>query len=236
MIQQTMNKEGGGPRPPGSPPRRVRAAWSGAHAQTSWSVKQYHRYSERQAAAAAAAEAGPPGRAVPPLPPPAVERPRQYAVEGTPINFSTATSLSDLTMDDLGEPEPEPQLGPAQAAHRPPPPEVPTVYATEGTPGVFSRADSLSDIVSAVQPPEDRPAAADWQRPDGAAPDASPSRTSSLSSLSMPSSDGDSETDDMLLERCISSAMPKSRSDGGPAAPPAGQHTDRTGAARSIGF
>uniref|UniRef100_UPI0037E8462C adenomatous polyposis coli protein isoform X2 n=1 Tax=Semicossyphus pulcher TaxID=241346 RepID=UPI0037E8462C len=36
---------------------------------------------------------------VPPPPPPPEEVPRVYCVEGTPLNFSTATSLSDLTID-----------------------------------------------------------------------------------------------------------------------------------------
>ncbi|XP_043216167.1 adenomatous polyposis coli protein-like [Amphibalanus amphitrite] len=198
MIQQTMNRKDDRSGLGDSPSRRAAGASSAHHGQ-SWSVKQYHRYTERQASGAARlARAGLP---LPP-PPPAAERPRQYAVEGTPVNFSRAESLSDLELEEAE---------PAERAAPPPPPppapagDTPTVYATEGTPGVFSRADSLSDICAAVERPagpDGRPSAAtngvdghDWR-------------------LHSSGGDTDSETDDMLLERCISSAMPKtSRSD-----------------------
>jgi len=90
------------------------------------------------------------------------DQPRAYRVEDTPLNFSAATSLSDLTVD-------EPQSGRlsvdsadglietrqgrrgfGRAGHaRSMPPsggETPMRFMTEGTPAVFSRNDSLSSL------------------------------------------------------------------------------------------
>ena len=88
------------------------------------------------------------------------DQPRSYRVEDTPLNFSAATSLSDLTVD-------EPQSGRisvdsndglietrqsrrGRAGHtRSMPPsggETPMRFMTEGTPAVFSRNDSLSSL------------------------------------------------------------------------------------------
>jgi len=102
-----------------------------------------------------------------------LDMPRSYGVEDTPINFSAATSLSDLTVD-------EPQSGrisvdsndgllenkknsrrrsrlssgegiqgrvPQSGG------ETPHFYATEDTPAVFSRNDSLSSLESEMIEP-----------------------------------------------------------------------------------
>ena len=72
------------------------------------------------------------------------DQPRAYKVEDTPLNFSAATSLSDLTVD-------EPELRPVRprAVARSVPAsgtETPLRYMTEDTPAVFSRNDSLSSL------------------------------------------------------------------------------------------
>ncbi|XP_076044562.1 uncharacterized protein LOC143027230 isoform X2 [Oratosquilla oratoria] len=82
-----------------------------------------------------------------------------YATEGTPINFSTATSLSDLTLDST-EPQPGSRSGGISQLDSPHTPagsaaskksttgtyDSPQQYAVEGTPAVFSRCDSLSSL------------------------------------------------------------------------------------------
>ena len=92
----------------------------------------------------------------------AVDQPRSYRVEDTPLNFSAATSLSDLTVDDpdlrSGRISVDSQDGlletktggrrghgrgrsmPASGA------DTPLRYMTEDTPAVFSRNDSLSSL------------------------------------------------------------------------------------------
>ena len=80
---------------------------------------------------------------------------KTYAVEGTPLNFSRATSLSDLTADDVSE---KGKCTPGEPAETPvvvrevdslpllADEAMPTVYNTEGTPMSFSRNDSLSPL------------------------------------------------------------------------------------------
>ena len=75
------------------------------------------------------------------------EQPRAYKVEDTPLNFSAATSLSDLTVD---EPELRSDCRPrARGQVRSVPAsgtETPLRFMTEDTPAVFSRNDSLSSL------------------------------------------------------------------------------------------
>ena len=75
------------------------------------------------------------------------DQPRSYKVEDTPLNFSAATSLSDLTVD---EPELRSDCRPrARAQARSVPAsgtETPLRFMTEDTPAVFSRNDSLSSL------------------------------------------------------------------------------------------
>uniref|UniRef100_A0A6A7FVB8 Adenomatous polyposis coli homolog n=1 Tax=Hirondellea gigas TaxID=1518452 RepID=A0A6A7FVB8_9CRUS len=61
-------------------------------------------------------------------------------IEGTPMGFSNATSLSDLTVDSC---EQEPKVKKPSNLPRA---ETPKKYATEGTPANFSRCDSLSSL------------------------------------------------------------------------------------------
>ena len=87
------------------------------------------------------------------------DQPRAYRVEDTPLNFSAATSLSDLTVDDpdlksgrisvdsearvtrvTGSSGARVQSVPASGA------DTPLRYMTEDTPAVFSRNDSLSSL------------------------------------------------------------------------------------------
>uniref|UniRef100_A0A3P9MJV6 APC regulator of WNT signaling pathway n=1 Tax=Oryzias latipes TaxID=8090 RepID=A0A3P9MJV6_ORYLA len=70
-------------------------------------------------------------------PPPAEEVPRVYCVEGTPLNFSTATSLSDLTIDS------------------PPNEETPPIIAQRtqaGFPEGENGEDILAECISAAMP------------------------------------------------------------------------------------
>ena len=75
------------------------------------------------------------------------DQPRSYKVEDTPLNFSAATSLSDLTVD---EPELRSDSRPrARGQARSVPAsgtETPLRFMTEDTPAVFSRNDSLSSL------------------------------------------------------------------------------------------
>ena len=89
------------------------------------------------------------------------DQPRSYRVEDTPLEFSAATSLSDLTVEDpdlrsgrasaashddlLSDPRSHrrgrgPRSFPASGA------DTPLKYMTEDTPAVFSRNDSLSSL------------------------------------------------------------------------------------------
>ena len=76
------------------------------------------------------------------------DQPRAYKVEDTPLNFSAATSLSDLTVDEpeLRSDSSRPR-GRAQARSVPASgTETPLRFMTEDTPAVFSRNDSLSSL------------------------------------------------------------------------------------------
>merc|ERR1719187_2338652 len=197
-----------------------------------------------------------------------VEQLRSYRVEDTPINFSTSTSLSDLTLD-------EPQSGrisvdsvdglveskkqrkrrsrlssgdvvPAMSGQ-----ETPLHYATEDTPAVFSRNDSLSSLSCDEAPPLKGPAhfasrnsktssatvsspgsfqshlprpstvgrsessgsSTAGRRTAGDVGQIEEERTSSLSSLSTESLNNTNLDEEDLLADCISSAMPKSKSE-----------------------
>ena len=73
-----------------------------------------------------------------------LDQPRSYKVEDTPLNFSAATSLSDLTVD---EPDMKPHRARGQERSVPASgTETPLKYMTEDTPAVFSRNDSLSSL------------------------------------------------------------------------------------------
>lgn len=79
----------------------------------------------------------------PPLPqrkdvPPPEEVPRVYCVEGTPLNFSTATSLSDLTIDS----PPNEEAAPPSAAPRTRP----------GVPEGENGDDILAECINAAMP------------------------------------------------------------------------------------
>ena len=80
----------------------------------------------------------------------APDQPRSYRVEDTPLNFSAATSLSDLTVDtqdDLPLTSKDRRVAargrslPAGSGA-----DTPLRYMTEDTPAVFSRNDSLSSL------------------------------------------------------------------------------------------
>ncbi|XP_077354573.1 adenomatous polyposis coli protein isoform X2 [Festucalex cinctus] len=78
----------------------------------------------------------------PPPPPPAEEVPRVYCVEGTPLNFSTATSLSDLTIES----PPNEEAPPTSAA--PPSSQARHAAPPEGENG----DDILAECISAAMP------------------------------------------------------------------------------------
>ncbi|KAK5612530.1 hypothetical protein CRENBAI_012306 [Crenichthys baileyi] len=84
----------------------------------------------------------PQSRSLPPqrkdVPPPPEEVPRVYCVEGTPLNFSTATSLSDLTIDSPPNEESAP------------PPSAPRTRA--GVPEGENGDDILAECISAAMP------------------------------------------------------------------------------------
>jgi adenomatosis polyposis coli protein len=103
------------PRQPPAPPER-----KGSH------------LSHPCVAAAAAASQDDCGGARPPA-----DTVRCWGVEGTPIHFSAATSLSDLAVE---EPTPRPTLLSGR--------DTPRAFMTEDTPAVFSRNDSLSSLES----------------------------------------------------------------------------------------
>ncbi|XP_037122593.1 adenomatous polyposis coli protein isoform X2 [Syngnathus acus] len=76
--------------------------------------------------------------------PPSEEVPRVYCVEGTPLNFSTATSLSDLTIDSPPNEEANPAAAPPSSsssqAHR------------AGLPEGDNGDDILAECISAAMP------------------------------------------------------------------------------------
>ncbi|XP_056258946.1 adenomatous polyposis coli protein isoform X2 [Seriola aureovittata] len=78
-----------------------------------------------------------------PLPPPE-EVPRVYCVEGTPLNFSTATSLSDLTIDSPPNEE--------AAAVIPLAPPTSTQRRRPGLPEGENGDDILAECISAAMP------------------------------------------------------------------------------------
>ncbi|XP_024116935.1 adenomatous polyposis coli protein [Oryzias melastigma] len=118
----------------------------------------------------------PPQRRAPPprgkevVPPPAEEVPRVYCVEGTPLNFSTATSLSDLTIDS---PPNEEAAAPAAA------PSL-TQRMRAGFPEGENGEDILAECISAAMPkakprkPARAPAGAELQQGPPAPPPAAP--------------------------------------------------------------
>lgn len=79
------------------------------------------------------------------VPPPPEEVPRVYCVEGTPLNFSTATSLSDLTIDSPPNEEASAALMPVA-----PPPSAPRRRA--GFPEGENGDDILAECISAAMP------------------------------------------------------------------------------------
>ena len=80
----------------------------------------------------------------------APDQPRSYRVEDTPLNFSAATSLSDLTVDTQDDLPLTSKDRRAAARGRSLPAgsgaDTPLRYMTEDTPAVFSRNDSLSSL------------------------------------------------------------------------------------------
>lgn len=78
-------------------------------------------------------------------PPPAEEVPRVYCVEGTPLNFSTATSLSDLTIDSPPNEE-------ATAAILPAGPPTAAQESRAGHPEGENGDDILAECISAAMP------------------------------------------------------------------------------------
>jgi len=192
------------------------------------------------------------------------DQPRAYKVEDTPLNFSAATSLSDLTVDEPelrsdSRPRARGQVRSVPASGT----ETPLRFMTEDTPAVFSRNDSLSslecedsnmssDILgkgpaqsraskmssATVSSPGSfqshlpRPQAVGRSGSSGSSSGpsernnraggaaavtgsdlANKSFNSSLSSLSIESLDNTNPDEEDLLADCISSAMPKSRSE-----------------------
>ncbi|XP_037607710.1 LOW QUALITY PROTEIN: adenomatous polyposis coli protein [Sebastes umbrosus] len=79
------------------------------------------------------------------VPPPAEEVPRVYCVEGTPLNFSTATSLSDLTIDSPPNEE-------AAAAVIPVAPPPSSQRRGAGLPEGENGDDILAECISAAMP------------------------------------------------------------------------------------
>ncbi|CAB3379404.1 Hypothetical predicted protein [Cloeon dipterum] len=133
---------------------------------------------------------------------------KTFAVEDTPFELSTATSLSDLTTNSA------PRIADGQCY-------TPIRYATEDTPAAFSHASSLSSLHT-----EDgevcKPLGEAWGINNAAASSASEevvtvvSRNGSLSSLSADNESLGAEpspSDKALLEQCISMGMSKSKGD-----------------------
>lgn len=79
------------------------------------------------------------------LPPPPEEVPRVYCVEGTPLNFSTATSLSDLTIDSPPNEE-------AAVAVLPVGPPTSAQGRRAGLPEGENGDDILAECISAAMP------------------------------------------------------------------------------------
>ncbi|XP_033502618.2 adenomatous polyposis coli protein isoform X1 [Epinephelus lanceolatus] len=79
------------------------------------------------------------------MPPPPEEVPRVYCVEGTPLNFSTATSLSDLTIDSPPNEE-------AAAAVIPVAPPTSSQRRGAGLPEGENGDDILAECISAAMP------------------------------------------------------------------------------------
>lgn len=79
------------------------------------------------------------------MPPPPEEVPRVYCVEGTPLNFSTATSLSDLTIDSPPNEE-------AVAAVTPVAPPTSGQRRGAGLPEGENGDDILAECISAAMP------------------------------------------------------------------------------------
>uniref|UniRef100_A0A673AMH0 APC regulator of WNT signaling pathway n=1 Tax=Sphaeramia orbicularis TaxID=375764 RepID=A0A673AMH0_9TELE len=80
------------------------------------------------------------------VPPPPEEVPRVYCVEGTPLNFSTATSLSDLTIDS----PPNEEAGAATVMPVAPP--TSTQRKRAGLPEGENGDDILAECISAAMP------------------------------------------------------------------------------------
>ncbi|KAF4518709.1 hypothetical protein B566_EDAN013728 [Ephemera danica] len=165
---------------------------------------------------------------------------KTYAIEGTPVMISNATSLSDLTVNSDSPSPHRPQMSQRQPSDGQS--YSPTVYATEDTPMQFSHASSLSSLHM-----EDEGAACiqdtfrsrlpvlvdrgdqfhsdggSWEQDERRQKTASSaseevvtvlSRTGSLSSLSVESLGAEpSPSEQALLDQCISLGMPKSKSD-----------------------
>lgn len=75
------------------------------------------------------------------MPPPPEEVPRVYCVEGTPLNFSTATSLSDLTIDSPPNEEVAAPVAPPTSSQR-----------RAGLPEGENGDDILAECISAAMP------------------------------------------------------------------------------------
>ncbi|XP_059490549.1 adenomatous polyposis coli protein-like isoform X3 [Neocloeon triangulifer] len=131
---------------------------------------------------------------------------KTFAVEDTPFGLSTATSLSDLTINSAA------RVVDGQCY-------TPIRYATEDTPANFSHASSLSSL-NVEEGDVRRPPAEAWGINKAAASSASEevvtvvSRNGSLSSLSVESLGAEpSPSEQALLDQCISMGMSKSKSD-----------------------
>ncbi|XP_064596590.1 adenomatous polyposis coli protein-like isoform X2 [Liolophura sinensis] len=135
-----------------------------------------------------------------------------FAVEGTPINFSTATSLSDLTMDSvegIGRKLSDPEEGPTKSSSDMVPVSIvrnmasrledsvfltdvaacdsPRVYGMEGTPMSFSRNDSLSSLGCIDDEHDTKPSQSDRELVPGRSKLPRRSNTRSQSKLPTPS-------------------------------------------------
>jgi hypothetical protein len=164
---------------------------------------------------------------------------KTYAIEGTPVMISNATSLSDLTVNSESSSPQRPQMMQRQPSDGQS--YSPIVYATEDTPAQFSHASSLSSLqiedegactqetfrsrlpILVDRGDQFHSDGGSWEQDERRQKTASSaseevvtvlSRTGSLSSLSVESLGAEpSPSEQALLDQCISLGMPKSKSD-----------------------
>ncbi|KAK6959095.1 adenomatous polyposis coli protein, partial [Biomphalaria glabrata] len=118
---------------------------------------------------------------------------RSYATEGTPLNFSAATSLSDLSV--AGDKV-----------------DRPIKFVVEDTPVCFSRNSSLSSITSLDKPEQPYVPAPNQNSSTGIKIKLEMKQNEFNDSLNDELADCDpTPSEQALLEQCINSVMPKSR-------------------------